>query len=194
MSTFSRLVLFSACDFSPSQQLPVSEFSGSIMGTYYRVVVIDDADHFTSAQDHSHFTQASFQKSLDSLFSRILSSMSTYQVDSEISHFNRLPSNSCQTISRDFAQVVSLSLTISHQSEGYFNPLLNSLVARWGFDSQDKPVTFPSSDELDRLLELATLDTLSLVLTDTKLCKSKPVQINLSAIAKGYTVDQIARY
>ena len=189
----AALLLFSACDFLPSQQLPVSEFSGSTMGTYYRVVVIDDVDHFTSALDHSHFTQASFQKSLDLLLSQILSSMSTYQVDSEISHFNRLPSNSCQTISRDFAQVVSLALTISHQSEGYFNPLLNPLVARWGFDSQDKPVTFPSSDELDRLLELAALDALSLDLTDTKLCKSKPVQINLSAIAKGYTVDQIAR-
>ena len=46
----AALLLFSACDFLPSQQLPVSEFSGSIMGTYYRVVVIDDVDHFTSAK------------------------------------------------------------------------------------------------------------------------------------------------
>ena len=189
----AALLLLSACDFLPAQQLPVMEISGSTMGTYYRIVVIDDVDHFTTALDHSHFTQANFQKTLDSLLEQILSSMSTYQADSEISHFNRLSNSSCQTISPDFAEVVSLALSISHQSEGYFNPLLNPLVKRWGFHSQDKPVTFPSSDELDRLLELATLDAVSLDLADKKLCKSKSVQLDLSAIAKGYTVDQIAR-
>ncbi|MAV76444.1 MAG: thiamine biosynthesis protein ApbE [Cellvibrionales bacterium] len=189
----AALLLFSACDFLPSKQLPIIEFSGSTMGTYYRIVVIDDVDHFSTVLDHSHFSQANFQETLDSLLEKILSSMSTYQVDSEVSHFNRLPSSSCQTISPDFAQVVSLALSISYQSEGYFNPLLNPLVTRWGFDSQDKPVTLPSSDEIDRLLELATLDALSLDLVDKKLCKSKPVQLDLSAIAKGYTVDQIAR-
>ena len=189
----AALLLFSACDFLPYQQLPAIQFSGSTMGTYYRIIIIDDLDHFTKALDRSYFTQANFEKKLDSLLEQIISSMSTYQTDSEISHFNRLSGNSCQTISSDFAKVVSLALTISHQSEGYFNPLLNPLMARWGFDSQDKPVSLPSSDELDRLLELATLDALSLDLVDTKLCKSKPVQLDLSAIAKGYTVDQIAR-
>ena len=168
----AALLLLSACDFLPSQQLPFMEISGSTMGTYYRIVVIDDVDHFTTALDHSHFTQANFQKTLDSLLEQILSSMSTYQTDSEISHFNRLSSSSCQTISPDFAEVVSLALSISHQSEGYFNPLLNPLVKRWGFHSQDKPVTFPSSDELDRLLELATLDAVSLDLSDKKLCNN----------------------
>lgn len=189
----ATLLLFSACDFLPSEQLPVMEFSGSTMGTYYRVVVIDDTDHFTTALAHSLFTQASFQKALDSLLDRILSSMSTYQVDSEISRFNRLQSSSCQTILPDFAKVVSLALTISQQSEGYFNPLLNPLTTRWGFDSQDLPVILPSSDELAQLLELTTLDALSIDLAEKKLCKSKPVQLDLSAIAKGYTVDEISR-
>ncbi|MBQ77700.1 MAG: thiamine biosynthesis protein ApbE [Cellvibrionales bacterium] len=189
----ATLLLFSACDFLPSEQLPVMEFSGSTMGTYYRVVVIDNTDHFTTALAHSLFTQTSFQKALDSLLDRILSSMSTYQVDSEISRFNRLQSSSCQTILPDFAKVVSLALTISQQSEGYFNPLLNPLTTRWGFDSQDLPVILPSSDEIAQLLELTTLDALSIDLEGKKLCKSKPVQLDLSAIAKGYTVDEISR-
>tara|TARA_B100000767_G_scaffold273250_2_gene302865 strand:- start:531 stop:1670 length:1140 start_codon:yes stop_codon:yes gene_type:complete len=185
------LILSCACDFIPSSASPTLQLSGSTMGTYYRVVVVDDADHFTSPEAYAAFEQETLQQRIDLQLSQLLLSMSTYQSNSEISLFNKLIPPACQTISSDFTDVMAMALDIAEDSDGYFNPLLNPLIHRWGFSSKNMSVNLPTQIEIDELLTLTQFSGFSVDFTDRKLCKSKAVELDLSGIAKGYGVDQI---
>ena len=158
------------------------------MGTSYRITVVDDALGNINLEPQLELAKQQVSAQLDA----IIMSMSTYEAESEISVFNRLAANQCLVVSDDFIDVLELSILINSASLGAFNPLVGPLVERWGFGHSNEAFVYPEADEVADLLALTDLSKL-FINTDAKsLCKAADIEIDFSAVAKGYAVDKVA--
>ena len=165
----------------------LSRLSGQTMGTSYSVVLA--ADEQTSRLE-------SLKLQIDSELELVNRWMSTWDPDSEISRFNRLQGSEWFSVSVATAQVVREALEVSVASEGAFDVTVSPLVGLWGFGSSGKePLTvaqFKSLRESGRL-PVYGYDRLEVRLDPPALRKlDSDLEIDLSAIAKGYGVDRVA--
>ena len=185
------LFLFVGCDTSNSDSnapFVTHRWSGETMGTYYRVTVVEGAE----ANQH-RFDITTAKQRVEQQLDAIIASMSTYISDSEISVFNALAANTCLPVSQSLLALVQLSIKMNTASAGAFNPLVGPLVERWGFGRSTDAFVYPNKSEIKRLLSRADISSLSVDNDNQALCKSADIALDLSAIAKGYAVDQVAK-
>ena len=136
-------------------------------------------------------TKNNIKSKIENELNRISAIFSTWDTESEISTFNQLKSLENVEISDDFKKLVELSYKLHRDTTGYFDPTIKTLSDIWGFGSDKSFFSIPNQRELDRIAKNVGLD--KLVLADNKLRKLNPdVELDLSAIVKGYAVDQIA--
>lgn len=155
--------------------------SGETMGTRYHITV--SATRSPAPALHSD---------ISTRLQDINQQMSTYLPDSEISQFNRQQATDWIPISAEFATVITESLRILQLTGGAFDPTIQPLVELWGFGSAPAQQSIPSQSAIDNALRHSGGALLEL--NETRLRKLDPLlQIDLSAIAKGYAVDVIAR-
>ncbi|KXX70220.1 FAD:protein FMN transferase [Flammeovirga sp. SJP92] len=115
-------------------------------------------------------------------------SLSTYIPSSEISRFN---SGTAFTYESDFFYpVLKESKEVYEATEGSFDPTIQPLVKAWGFGPGKTPTI--KDEEVDSIKSFVNFATY--VSFDTKeVKKSKEgVELDFSAIAKGYAVDVVA--
>ena len=134
--------------------------------------------------------QRNFQESIDSVLLLFNNSLSHYIPESELSRFNK--SSEPQAYESPFMlPVLEESRKIYLASEGAYNPAIMPIVNAWGLGPEEEA-------EIDSAL----IDSL-LAFTDFKLVqfdyqqiwKTDPrLQLDFSAIAKGYGVDVIAHF
>ena len=149
---------------------------GETMGTTYSIIYLD--------VDGTNFKDA-----IDSLLQVWNMSLSTYIPESEISVFNR--TNELTFNSPYFLPVLKKSREIFEATHGAFDPTVMPLVNAWGFGPETEDL--PDSAEIKNLLDL--VDYNNIVFDSLKVWKKKPgVQLDFSAIAKGYGVDVVAAY
>lgn len=89
------------------------------------------------------------------------------------------------------------SFEIFKLTEGYFDPTIMPLVNYWGFGyTQKKPVTQVDSTKVRDLKRNLGMEkwTISIDRDNFQLIKPKNGELDFSAIAKGYAVDELARY
>jgi FAD:protein FMN transferase len=152
------------------------EFIGSTMGTFYSIKYLDK-----DTRD--------FQYQIDSLLHLFNQSLSTYDPQSEISRFNR--QDTFWFESPFFLPVLERSREIYRISGGAFDPTVMPLVNAWGFGPEQKKL--PDSLKIDSLLTLVGFNKIEW--DNNKVYKLQPnVQLDFSAVAKGYGVDVIADY
>jgi thiamine biosynthesis lipoprotein len=163
------------------------QYSGSAMGTTYHVKVVFD-------QPASELRMAELQKNTESVLSRIDHLMSTYKDDSEVSRFNRLMPGMPLRVSNQTIDVLTAASAISEQTTGAFDVTVGPLVDLWGFGSGSINSNKPDQNLIDSALELLDWSALSINETASVISKSKAIQVDLSAIAKGYAVDQVAAF
>ena len=119
--------------------------------------------------------------------------MSTYDPDSELSRLNRHHSSEPFLVSHQTLEVLRVARSVSELSGGGFDMTVGPLVAAWGFGADGGEPRQPAPGELERLrdrvgYELVTIDPASGSVT-----KANPATVcDLSAVAKGYAVDQVA--
>jgi len=157
----------------------IIQLEGTKMGTSYRITVVADQ----LAPDDLH-------QRIDDLLSVVDNSMSTYKSHSELSRFNRLPVGQPMQISPEFARVLQISRDIWQRSGGAFDPTIGPLVDLWGFGPTPSDNTAPSAQQVSAALENTGFQ--HIVLVDQQLSKNYPVELDLSAVAKGYAVDLVA--
>ena len=160
---------------------------GKTMGTTFSVTI--------EAKKESDLPeQKLIQKKIQQRLSAINQSMSTYIDDSEISRFNQSDSTEWFSVKPDFAKVVQRSIEISKLTEGAFDVTVGPLVNQWGFGKtkRDSDTPIPTKEEIDKILLQVGFDNLTVRLDPPAIKKSIPeLKIDLSAVAKGYAVDQI---
>jgi thiamine biosynthesis lipoprotein len=122
---------------------------------------------------------------------KINSIFSNWDKNSEISKLNNAPINEWIDISDDMFFVLHNSKQIYKQTKGFFDPGIGRLIDIWGFGS-NKVNDKPNKNQIINSLELSSIKNLELA--DKKVRKLKDIHINLSAIAKGYAVDEIVKF
>lgn len=157
--------------------------SGKTMGTTYHITVVD-APKGT--------TEDGLLDRIETVLADVNGKLSNWDPNSEVSLFNAAQSTDAVTISASFAQVLSVANDIHALSDGKFDVTLAPLIELWGFGPQKPGEPIPSDEDIAAALETVGQSTL-LELNGTSLRKARPdVTVNLSAIAKGFGVDQIA--
>ena len=162
-------------------------FSGNTMGTSYTVKIIED-----------NITDDMLAEQIGDELQRINSLMSTYDQSSELSMFNQAPEHIEFPVSTDVIKVLEMSGMIHDQSDGAFDVSVGPLVNLWGFgprsfddvSSEKYREMVPADDEINEAMSRTGFHFLKV--TDSSLIKSRNIYVDLSAIAKGYAVDQLA--
>jgi len=160
--------------------------TGATMGTTWTVKVIDVP---------SELVEQDLQTGIQSIVDLVNQRMSTYQPDSELSRFNREDAGVWFSISNDTWAVIRQGLTISELTGGSFDMTVGPLVNLWGFGPDSAVNSSPTADAIAR--ELLRVGYDSVKLSDGEpygIMKEKNIYLDLSAIAKGFAVDQVADY
>jgi len=156
---------------------------GATMGTRYAVTI--DTPSATITED-------ALREQLEERLVEINALMSTWDDASEISRFNRNESIDWIDVSAELLTVVAEAKRIHGLTDGGFDPTVSPLIDLWGFGKPGR-LTIPNDDVLQEVRASIGLDKVEIRTEPPALRKQVPrVQLNLSAIAKGYAVDQLA--
>lgn len=164
------------------QSFKLKEFSGTTMGTTYSVKFVSNKDLNTEK----------IKKEVDDLLVEINRQMSTYIPDSEISQFNNHNSFEPFKISEGFYRVVARGLKFSYLTWGLFDPTVSPLVNLWGFGHEGRKEDFPTAEEIHEAQKKVGYKKIVLEKGNQVKKTQGDVTLNLSAIAKGYGVDEVA--
>jgi len=173
MRKILSFILITLLIVSCKQETKNTKVSGQVFGTSY------------SVQYYSK-NNLNFETQFDSLFYVINKSLSTYQVNSDISKLNR---NEAVKVDKHFKKVFNISKEIYKETQGAFDPTIGVLVNAWGFGPEGK-VKDIDSLKIDSLMVSVGFDKVELPKEKFKL--SKNTFLDFNAIAKGYGVDVIA--
>ena len=182
------LALLTGCDSDPI----IIKFSGPIMGTQYHVSVVENQGQPLDEAERETLAQGIKNALVD-----VDLKMSTYKQQSELSRFNQSAAGEWFSVSPETATVVQEAIQLAELSEGAFDPTVGPLVNLWGFGPDLKPDQVPSDAELALAFERVGYRSVQVKGVDTAIPaikKDKAIYLDLSAIAKGYGVDQVARY
>lgn len=179
------IAVLSSCVLENQTGDPVL-FSGQTMGTTYTVKVRD-------IPEDAMLT--SLREGIDQILERINERMSTYREDSELSQFNQSTSTDWIEVSPETVRVIHEALKVSSLTHGAFDVTVGPLVNMWGFGPDPQTVEIPSQDSIQERLTSVGYQHLHIQTAPPAIRKDQPnLQIDLSAIAKGYAVDQVAEY
>jgi len=180
---FVAVSLFlSSCLKNPDQDALVV-YSGATMGTTYSIKVAG----FPEGLDREQI-----KAEIDVLLERINRSMSTYIPESEISQFNRFDSTSWFSVSAIMINVLTESIRVSALTNGAFDVTVAPLVNLWGFGAKNQTLTVPSDDIINLLKKKTGYRKIKVRVVEKLIGKRYPdLTIDLSAIAKGFAVDQV---
>jgi len=160
-------------------------FSGATMGTFYTVKVI--------APQLSSHQRAAVRDIIVGRLETVDESMSTFAPDSELSRFNGFNHTAPFPVSPATAQVFARALEVSAATDGAFDITVGPLVNAWGFGPAQPSDAPPTDAELAALRARVGYEKLSVDLDASTIAKARPdIYCDLSAIAKGYAVDEIA--
>ncbi len=157
------------------------------MGTSYHITLFNRTPINSS-------NELRLSKQVSGLLQVINRRMSTYRDDSQISQFNRSTSLKWFSVSADFIHVVKVAQSISKNTHGAFDITVSPLVEAWGF-AKKTIMQPPSSEQLNQIKKTIGYKKLSFRENPPALKKhNKKLQIDLSAIAKGFAVDKLSDY
>ncbi len=185
-SAFLALAVTALAGCSFEEEEKVWEISGPVFGTRYHINVVlkDDPDRLENLAD-----------GIEDVLEEVDASMSTWRDDSELSRFNSQDDQSkWMDISRPLYEVLVTARDVSELTGGAFDVTVGPVVNLWGFGPEARPEQVPGEEELAARLEAIGHDKLQLREEPPGLKASPNQYVDLSAIAKGYGVDAVARF
>lgn len=161
-----------------------THLTGSTMGTTYQI-------HF---EQNGYLGVSSLERDIEALLQSVNQELSTWDNDSWVSEFNRSPAGEEVAVPDHAWEVLYFSLAIAEASGGAFNPASLGLLELWGFGAKNIEMSaLPSLETIQETLQHSDIGNLSLNEANQSLKKlSDGLQIDTSALTKGYAVDQIA--
>lgn len=156
---------------------------GEALGTFYTITVVAPP---------ADISEIKARQLADTTLDRVNRLMSTYQEDSELSRFNGHDAPVPFPVNKETHTVFEIAREISQQSGGAFDVTVGPLVNAWGFgpDAFKNP---PDETAIKALLQHTGYEKITLH-PGPAISKAHPdVYCDLSAIAKGYAVDAVAK-
>jgi len=169
------LILFvlSGCFEKESVEL----IKGESMGTSYSINVLGD--------------ERIEQDIIDRRLLEINNTFSTWLDDSELSQLNRAPVDEWIDVSSELYAMLKQSEEVYQQTDGYFDPGIGRLIDLWGFGASGGRTEIPKREQIEKAFENSSIKYL--LMESGRVKKTRNIHLNLSAIVKGYAVDEIAR-
>lgn len=165
----------------PEARAVLHSIAGESMGTRWTVKL-------AAAPRPLDRLRALLQAELD----RIVAEMSHWQADSQLGCFNRAAAGTWQMLPEGFFTVMQQALLIAEDSDGAYDPTAGPLVDCWGFGPAPRRSAPPSPEQITTARAAVGWQRLRLDVTQRRLLQPGGVQLDLSAIAKGYGVDRLA--
>lgn len=164
----------------------VYKLGGQTMGTTWHITLTVPAELDVEEQQ--------LLAGIDTALEAVNTSMSTYRADSEISRFNASVVGQDFQMTPGFYQVLSAAMAVGLQSNGAYDVTVGPLVNLWGFGPSGLVETPPSAKAIADHMKRVGQHHLALDGENYLLQKSVDVYLDFSSIAKGYAVDEVARW
>jgi len=156
------------------------KLEGRTMGTTYHVTVV------------SRVEPADLQAKIDRRLDEVNRTFSTYIEDSELNRFSRFPRAGEEfPVSRDFLAVMTAAARVYSLSGGAWDGTVRPLVDLWGFGPARPVDEPPPPAKIEALLADVGFDRIE-IRPRALVKRQASVTLDLSSIAKGYGVDQVA--
>ena len=163
---------------------PEYELTGSAMGTTWSVTVArlpEDVNRFALREE------------LESLLVTTELALSTYRPESELSRFNASRSTDWVGVPVELCTIIDVALGISEMTGGAFDVTVGPLVNLWGFGPDGSISVPPTDEQVSSAMQATGYEKLHADCDRPALKKDWPeLYVDLSAFAKGYTVDKLA--
>jgi len=160
-----------------------SYLKGNTMGTFYSVQLVNSAQLDLSLQDDLEAYLDDFENQL-----------SNWRPDSWVNRFNALPAHEPFPIPDHAFHVITLSLELAKRSDGALDLTASPLIDLWGF-GPNRSETVPPPAAVNATLDDVGYRLLEFDPGSRLLTKLAPnVELNCSAVAKGYAVDLVAHF
>lgn len=180
----------------PAFASDIHRFEGETMGTTWSVnAVLPDGAN-----------ERAIERGIQAEVDRVVAQMSTYDDTSDLSRFNRAPAGTWQVLPPELFTVLRYALQLAKASGGAYDPTVGPLVNLWGFGPGKTSASKPSSH--DPVHPYAPPDSTAIAEARKRVGWAKirldeahrrafqpgGVYVDLSAVAKGFGVDQVARF
>ena len=180
-------LLLTACAAPAPQKPPLRVLEGVRMGTTWRVVL---------APPDAHTGDAALRARLDAELERLDHLLSTWRDDSDLSRLNAALAAGDGTrhcVDPELAQVLSAALARAAASEGAFDPTVAPLARLWSRTDDGQPRRAPPSPSAVARAQ-AQVGWREIRIWPDAPCfaASTPRSFDVSAIAPGHVVDQLA--
>lgn len=169
----SFVFVISACTNKSKSTL--TEWSGNIQGTTFHIKWYGNPEQIK-------------QSSIDSIFRDFDLTASLYVDSSIICKINR---GENPELNNNFITLINKSKEISLKTDGYFDITVGPLVRAWGF-SKENGIN-PDSSVVDSLKRLIGYQRIKIVNNKLQF-DTAGMQIDMNAIAKGYSVDLVSDF
>lgn len=159
----------------------LQRLTGETMGTTWSVTLQADAP-----------TLPALQRGIQTRLDTVVAQMSTWEPDSDLSRFNAAPAGTRQPLPPELQEVMQAALALADGSDGAFDPTIGPMVNLWGFGPDGERVA-PEAGQLAAARARVGWQRLQL---DANGVMTQPgdAYVDLSGIAKGYGVDQVAGF
>ena len=130
---------------------------------------------------------------LQSAVDAVEAEMSPWRQDSDVERLNRAPVGAWTRLPRNLFQVIDAALEIGELSEGALDIGVGDLVKAWGLGAGSRSPNPDAIAALGGRPSFRPPQTLQLDPASRRARRLAPLRLDLSAIAKGFGVDELAR-
>ena len=157
--------------------------NGPTMGTRYAAVFFAPEGMATDALAAALFDAVD----------RVDRQMSSWKPESDLNRLNAAPVGEWVAIPRELMAVLAEALKIGRATTGAFDIGVGALVSAWGFGPGPRQPDQSLIAAASTLPRAATTEALQLDIAASRARKVAPLTLDLSGIAKGFGVDEMAR-
>ena len=160
----------------------VHEFAGETMGTTWNVRLV------AAPTLRREPVRRAIQAALD----EVVAQMSGWDAASDLCRFNRAAPGTWQALPAALHEVLACARAVADRSDGAFDPTAGALVEAWGFGPVPRRGV-PDAASLAQARMAAGWRRLAIDPLRRALLQPGGLALDLSAIAKGFGVDLVAR-
>jgi thiamine biosynthesis lipoprotein len=187
VKTFAAILVITAGCVGKRQAPQVIEFSGPTMGTMFSIKVV------TKPSDREQIDIQALDLEIHAELEKINMLMSTWDLNSELSRFNRSTSLEPFPVSPITFEVFEWAVKLEQETNGALDVTSAPLLELWGLGPYEHRDHIPDSEAVTRTLDAIGINNLALDSTATTVQKARPdIQCEFSALAPGYTADRLA--
>ena len=163
--------------------LVVKEIGGETMGTTWSVrLAVPAGTDLPPLHD-----------TIKQVLARIIDEMSPWEPASNITRFNNAPPGSWHHLPDGFYRVLAEGLRWAERTDGAYDPTIGASVNLWGFGPERREPARASPEAVDEARSRSGWQRVELDRASQRALQPGGLHIDLSSIAKGFAVDQVAR-